>query len=201
MNSVFGYLYRDGSNYKAWGEVVFAGAPSDELRTRIVEALSDHEFFIAEQIRVPECFFDSWPRYEDDHCWHEFNSLEADDRQPDDEFGRTIEQFVADIERASASGWNVFDPHERFRASRKTTELESLLMQRNVVHADPEIMGGAPVFVGTRVPVSTLFDHLEAGDPLDVFLLDFPSVSREQAIAALKIAREALEALRRHDSL
>ena len=61
-----------------------------------------------------------------------------------------------------------------------------------VVHSDPEIMGGTPVFVGTRVPVRTLIDHLAAGDSLDVFLDDFPSVSREQAIAALEIAQDAL---------
>lgn len=61
-----------------------------------------------------------------------------------------------------------------------------------VVHRDPEILGGIPVFVGTRVPVRNLFDYLEAGDPLDEFLEDFPSVSREQAVAALRLARENL---------
>jgi uncharacterized protein (DUF433 family) len=63
-----------------------------------------------------------------------------------------------------------------------------------IVHSDPDILGGTPVFVGTRVPVRTLIDYLEAGDSLDVFLDDFPSVSREQAIAALEIAHEALVA-------
>jgi uncharacterized protein (DUF433 family) len=63
---------------------------------------------------------------------------------------------------------------------------------KDVVHSDPEILGGTPVFIGTRVPVQTLFDYLEAGDPLDDFLEQFPSVSREQAIAALEAAREAL---------
>ena len=63
-----------------------------------------------------------------------------------------------------------------------------------VVHSDPEIMGGVPVFVGTRVPVKTLYDYLAAGDPLDDFLNDFPSVTREQAIAALELAREMTEA-------
>jgi uncharacterized protein (DUF433 family) len=63
-----------------------------------------------------------------------------------------------------------------------------------VVHSDPEILGGTPVFVGTRVPVKTLYDYLEAGDPLDEFLNDFPSVSREQAVAALELAREFTEA-------
>lgn len=61
-----------------------------------------------------------------------------------------------------------------------------------VVHSDPDIMGGEPVFVGTRVPARTLFEFLEAGDSLDEFLDEFPSVTREQAIAALEIAREAV---------
>ncbi len=61
-----------------------------------------------------------------------------------------------------------------------------------VVHSDPEIMGGTPVFVGTRVPFQTLLDYLEAGDPLGDFLDDFPTVSREQAIAALEQAKQAL---------
>jgi uncharacterized protein (DUF433 family) len=59
---------------------------------------------------------------------------------------------------------------------------------RAVVHTDPEIMGGTPVFVGTRVPAQSLFDYLEAGDSLEEFLEAFPTVSREQAIAALEIA-------------
>jgi len=62
-----------------------------------------------------------------------------------------------------------------------------------VVHSDPEILGGAPVFVGTRVPVKALLDYLEAGHPLDEFLDDFPSVSRDQAVAALEEAKHYLE--------
>jgi uncharacterized protein (DUF433 family) len=61
-----------------------------------------------------------------------------------------------------------------------------------VVHSDPEIMGGTPVFVGTRVPFQTLLDYLEAGDPLGDFLEDFPTVTREQAVAALEQAKQAL---------
>lgn len=68
-----------------------------------------------------------------------------------------------------------------------------------VVHSDPEIMGGQPVFVGTRVPAKNLFDYLEAGDSLEEFLDQFPSVSREQAIAALELAREAVEAIANSD--
>jgi uncharacterized protein (DUF433 family) len=53
-------------------------------------------------------------------------------------------------------------------------------------------MGGTPVFVGTRVPVQALFDWLEAGDSLDFFLQNFPSVKRSQAVAALELARDAV---------
>ena len=60
-------------------------------------------------------------------------------------------------------------------------------------HRDPEIMGGALVFVGTRVPVQTLLEYLEAGDPLDEFLIDLPSVQREQAVAALEVAQDLLQ--------
>ena len=62
----------------------------------------------------------------------------------------------------------------------------------SVVHSDPLVMGGAPVFVGTRVPFQTLLDYLEGGEPLSEFLDDFPSVSREQAVAALEQAKDAL---------
>lgn len=61
-----------------------------------------------------------------------------------------------------------------------------------VVHCDPEILGGTPVFVGTRVPVTSLFEYLEAGDTLDEFLRQFPSVAREQAVGALDLARQSL---------
>ena len=58
-----------------------------------------------------------------------------------------------------------------------------------IVHSDPDILGGTPVFVGTRVPVRSLFDYLEGGETLSEFLRQFPSVSREQAIAVLDLAR------------
>lgn len=61
-----------------------------------------------------------------------------------------------------------------------------------VVHTDPDIMGGVPVFVGTRVPVRTLLDYLAAGDPLEEFLDHFPTVTREQAVTALGQANELL---------
>ena len=62
------------------------------------------------------------------------------------------------------------------------------------VHADPGILGGAPVFVGTRVPFRALIDYLEGGHDLDEFLDDFPTVPRDLAIAGLEAANEALTA-------
>lgn len=61
-----------------------------------------------------------------------------------------------------------------------------------VVQSDPDILGGTPVFVGTRVPAQSLFDYLEAGDTLDEFLRQFPTVKREQAVAALEQARDSV---------
>lgn len=60
------------------------------------------------------------------------------------------------------------------------------------VQCSSEVMSGTPVFKGTRVPIQTLIDHLEAGDSLDVFLADFPSVTREQAVEVLELAKDAL---------
>jgi uncharacterized protein (DUF433 family) len=64
----------------------------------------------------------------------------------------------------------------------------------SVVQSDPEILGGTPVFRGTRVPVKNLLDYLAAGDTLDQFLDDFPTVTRDQVVAALELARDLLTA-------
>jgi uncharacterized protein (DUF433 family) len=62
----------------------------------------------------------------------------------------------------------------------------------NLITSDPEILGGTPVFAGTRVPVQTLFDYLEGGHTLDEFLDDFPSVLRERAVEVLESAKKYL---------
>jgi uncharacterized protein (DUF433 family) len=65
-------------------------------------------------------------------------------------------------------------------------------MSQSVICRDPEVMGGMPVFCGTRVPVQTLIEYLEAGDSIDEFLEGFPAVTREQVIAFLEEAKEKL---------
>ena len=62
-------------------------------------------------------------------------------------------------------------------------------MGSDVINVDPDILGGTPVFRGTRVPIESLIDHLESGVSLDEFLDDFPSVSREQAIEVIELAQ------------
>lgn len=68
-----------------------------------------------------------------------------------------------------------------------------------VIHRDPEIMGGMPVFCGTRVPVRNLWDYLDHGHGLDEFMDDFPTVQRSQVLAVLKMARDMVEAHARFD--
>jgi uncharacterized protein (DUF433 family) len=65
-------------------------------------------------------------------------------------------------------------------------------MRNTVVCRSPDVMGGTPVFCGTRVPVQTLFDYLEAGDSIDEFLSGFPSATREQVIEFLEAAKDRL---------
>ena len=67
-------------------------------------------------------------------------------------------------------------------------------MENPVISCDPEIMGGAPVFFGTRVPVQTLLDYLEAGDSIDEFLAGFPTVGRAQVVEFLEQAKDRLVA-------
>ena len=66
------------------------------------------------------------------------------------------------------------------------------MSDRPVIRRSPEVLGGTPVFVGTRVPVATLIDYLEAGDRLDDFLREYPSVNRSQALAVMELAKKAL---------
>lgn len=65
---------------------------------------------------------------------------------------------------------------------------------RTVVNINPNIMGGEPVFMGTRVPIQIFWDYLEGNAPLDEFLLDYPTVTREQCLALLEAAREKVAA-------
>jgi uncharacterized protein (DUF433 family) len=66
------------------------------------------------------------------------------------------------------------------------------MVEKPLITSSPDVLGGTPVFAGTRVPVRTLFEYLEAGDSLDDFLRDFPTVTRSQAQEVLERSKEAL---------
>jgi uncharacterized protein (DUF433 family) len=64
------------------------------------------------------------------------------------------------------------------------------MREEKIIQSDPDILGGTPVFRGTRVPIRSLFEHLEGGESIDDFLEGFPSVRRDQVIALLEISQE-----------
>ncbi len=66
-------------------------------------------------------------------------------------------------------------------------------MEGHIINIDPEILGGTPVFFGTRVPIKNLFDYLESGESIDYFLDDFEGVQREQVIKVLKMSQKLIE--------
>ena len=111
-NLSFQYLYRDASNYKQHGETIFSNRGHlslDEIEKQIRACLHDGEFFIAQQVNIPECFFDVLHE-EDDHPWHEFNLVEETcdpmfDPEPP-EHTRDITQFIADMQKVREVGWD-----------------------------------------------------------------------------------------------
>jgi len=111
------YLYRDGSNYKKWGEIVFFDADglSIESATNSLRALFLPDgLFIAHQVRVPEVFLAAEDQLtSDDHCFHEFESAEATSDAPNDPCGRTIREFMAEVAEEAKRGWCAFNPQDR----------------------------------------------------------------------------------------
>jgi hypothetical protein len=124
-NVKFSYLYRDAGNYKNSGEVVLSNPESIEIesvRIRLTRAFEQGDLFLADQVRVPEVFlFREGCATSDDHCFHEFRSVEPTSEPAHDKHHRSISQLVAEVERESATGWRCFDVHEprrrRTRAS------------------------------------------------------------------------------------
>lgn len=114
MNSIrFCYLYRDGSNYKSWGEMIFSN-PENLSITNITEKLllaflSDKQF-IASQVSIPENFLFTGGKYTNsDHCYHEFDCIEVCEEESTDKLNRSIADFLHDVETASKQGWKAFD--------------------------------------------------------------------------------------------
>ncbi len=133
-NLSFQYLYRDASNYKLHGEAVFAnqtGLSLEEIEKRIRACLQDGEFFIARQVHIEERFFDVLDD-QDDHPWHEFAQVALTNDtlwDPDEIPERDITDFLAELEKAHASGWdemNVRDDLKRLLEKQTAHLLQTL---------------------------------------------------------------------------
>jgi len=115
-NIKFHYLYRDGSNYKKWADIVFSNADelSTEAATRSLrEGFLEDGLFTAHQVRIPEVFLALEDELTpDDHCFHEFDSLEATSDIPNDPSDRSIREFMAEVAREAKHGWRAFNPQD-----------------------------------------------------------------------------------------
>jgi len=116
MNVRFNYLYRDGSNYKKWADVVFsndAELSSDLINKNLKDCFLEDGQFIAHQIRIPEIFLalDDALTF-DDHCYHEFDSAEITADIPTDVHNRSIKDFLSEVAKESRRGWRAFAPSQ-----------------------------------------------------------------------------------------
>lgn len=114
INIKFRYLYRDASNYKGWADVVFSNpeaASVEAVQGKLRKTFLGGELFVARQIRLPEVFlFREYPLTEEDHCFHEFYSVEGSGEAVTDEFARSITDFIDDVREQGERGWRTFDP-------------------------------------------------------------------------------------------
>lgn len=115
-NFKFIYLYRDAGNYKRWASIAFLN--SDKSTMESVTETLDHSLiegrlFIANQIRIPECFlYTEGNATSDDHCFHELDTIELTSDSPNDRYSRSIDQFLGEVASEAARGWVAFDPHD-----------------------------------------------------------------------------------------
>lgn len=110
----FNYLYRDGGNYKSWGEAFFTNPDQLDLISideRLKRAFDQEVLFIAHQIDIPEVFlYKEGGLNTNDHCFHEYDSIEFVENVNFALDSRSIKQFIQIVENAAASGWSAFNP-------------------------------------------------------------------------------------------
>lgn len=115
-NIKFIYLYRDGGNYKKWGQVIFRNPNKlscDSITKALRETFMQDGLFIADQVRVPESFlYIRGDANSDDHCYHEFDKVELSFDAPNDQHGRSMRQFLTEVRKQATNGWVAFDSHE-----------------------------------------------------------------------------------------
>ena len=114
MNNIkFNYLYRDGSNFKSWGQVIFSNSENlaiKEVEAKLLNAFLPDKLFIASQISIPEKFLFANGKFtKHDHCYHEFDCVEICQEKPTDDLERSITDFLKAVESTSKHGWIAFD--------------------------------------------------------------------------------------------
>jgi hypothetical protein len=116
-NAKFLYLYRDGSNYKNWGEVVFPNSndlPAEQITAQLRRSFLVDGLFIAHQVRIPEVFLSGeYPYTEEDHCFHEFAEVQSTADATNDVHRRSIDEFITEVVSEAQRGWRAFDPRDR----------------------------------------------------------------------------------------
>jgi hypothetical protein len=113
-NVMLEYLYRDGANYKNWGNIILSndeGLQLDAVSKLLQGAFLPDGLFIAAQIRLPELFLtEEYPISPDDHCFHEFYSVRATSELITDQHNRSLQEFLLEVLSESGRGWRAFDP-------------------------------------------------------------------------------------------
>jgi hypothetical protein len=113
-NICFNYLYRDAGNYKQWGAIIFSNPEEYTLQktlTLLTSAFLPDGIFSARQVRIPELFmYSRGNATSDDHCFHEFYSIEFTTKPASDIHSRSIAEFLVEVSAAAHQGWDVFDP-------------------------------------------------------------------------------------------
>ena len=123
MNNIrFHYLYRDGSNYKNWAEVIFSnpdGLSLERIAKQLSESFMEDGLFVAGQVRIPEVFLATEDQLtEDDHCFHEYAEVTGTADAPTDLRHRSINEFLTEVVKESHRGWRAFDPRDRLSGRR-----------------------------------------------------------------------------------
>lgn len=112
-NIKFVYLYRDGANFKSWNDVVFKNPnqlPLEEIESSLISNFLPDKLFVANQIFIPEKFLFLEGDFSNfDHCYHEFDRVEACEEKPTDALNRSIAIFLRDVRLVSEQGWKAFD--------------------------------------------------------------------------------------------
>lgn len=112
-NIKFTYLYRDGANFKNWGEVIFTNHENldlEEVSKKLTEYFLPDKLFIASQVAIPEKFLFLDGKFtQHDHCYHEFDCVETCEEKSNDPLERSISEFLREVEITAKQGWVAFD--------------------------------------------------------------------------------------------